>query len=262
MPRCIITPFMLDRRLPDVERLVVPGSLMNDPTVPAGDLFEIVGGLLVPLAAMVEQVRREGQRPVSIGGDCCQTIGVLAGLRRGGVDPVILWLDAHGDFNTPETSPSGFVGGMPLAMLAGRGDTRLLKAAGLNPVPERDIVLCDARDLDPLERKAVETSQIGHVRSLADVPARIPEGRPLYVHVDLDVIDPSDAPAMLYPVPGGPSAAAVRDLLETLVRTRDVAGASMTLWALDRDADGATARACIDAVTPLLASDAEIRQAG
>src|SRR5512136_997268 len=89
-----------------------------------------------PLAEFTAQTVLHGDRPVSLAGDCCTPLGVLAGLQQAGLVPVLLWLDAHGDFNTWETTPSGFLGGMPLAMLVGRGDQTMAQAVGLRPLPE------------------------------------------------------------------------------------------------------------------------------
>lgn len=232
--RHLLTPFFLETPLPAARSLAADDWIVNAPEV-EGDQFARVGAVIRHLATLVADVRATGATPVSLGGDCCQSIGVLAGVRRSGVEPVLLWLDAHGDFNTWDTSPSGFIGGMPLAMLAGRGDQRLLEAVGLSALPERDIVLADARDLDPLERRSLEASGVRHVTRIEDVVAALPADRPLYVHFDVDLLDPSEAPAMLYPVPGGPSAARVRALFATLARTREIAAVSLTLWQLGQD---------------------------
>jgi arginase len=179
---------------------------------------------------------------------------VITGLQRAGLAPRLLWLDAHGDFNTPATSPSGFLGGMPLAMLVGRGDTALLRALGTRPLAEEDVLLCDARDLDPEEGRALAGSAVRHCRSLEAVTAVPVADRPLHVHLDVDVLSLEDAPAMRYPVPGGPRVSA----LQALGRQLAVGGApisvSVTTWDFDRDQDGRTARACLEALGGLLTS--------
>jgi arginase len=83
---------------------------------------------------------------VSIAGDCCTSLGVAAGLLAAGIDPTLIWFDAHGDFNTWETTPSGFLGGMPLAMLAGRGEQTIVHGVGLKNLEESNIYLADARE--------------------------------------------------------------------------------------------------------------------
>jgi arginase len=151
-------------------------------------------------------------RPLVVAGDCVAAIGVLAGLRRKGIDPRLVWLDAHGDFHTWETTSSGFVGGMPLAMLTGRGEQTVVDGAGLEPPADERVVLVGARQLDPGEDGAVAASGIRRV------PVRdvwVPAG-PFMVHLDVDVVDPGDMPAVSYPVPGGPSLAEVAAALESL----------------------------------------------
>ena len=81
----------------------------------------------------------------------------MAGLQAAGLSPVLVWLDGHGDFNIPETSPSGFLGGMPLAMMVGRGDPAFGRSVGLTPISEQDVWLVGARDIDPPEQETYRT---------------------------------------------------------------------------------------------------------
>jgi arginase len=251
--RRLITPFFLDR--PSVPHRGLPGNWLNDVTLHDGPLTKRMSAVHEPLAAEVARTIGAGDRPVSIGGDCCAVIPVIAGLKRAGVAPRLLWLDAHGDFNTAETSPSGFIGGMPLAMLVGRGDQELLRALGMEPVPERDVILCDARDLDPGEREAVEGSEVRHVRSLAAILEDDLSDRPLHVHLDVDVLSLEDAPAVLYPVAGGPRCTELVELGRRLAARKAPMSVSMTTWVFDRDADGRTAEACTTALEGLLAKE-------
>ena len=104
--------------------------------------------------------RLMAKKPFAIVGDCCQVIPVMAGLERAGVKPTLVWLDSHGDFNTWDTTPSGFLGGMPLAMLTGRGDQRMMQAVAQTTIADERVILSDGRDLDPGERLLVEQSEI------------------------------------------------------------------------------------------------------
>lgn len=248
--RRLVTPFFLDH--PSVPHRGLLGDWLNDQALHDGTVTERLAAVHAPLAAEVARTIASGERPVSIAGDCCAVIPVVAGLQRAGVAPRLLWLDAHGDFNTPNTSPSGFIGGMPLAMLVGRGPQELLEAQGVKPLPERDVVLCDARDLDPGERTALEGSKVRHVRSFEDLLEERFDDRPLHVHLDVDILSLDDAPAVLYPVPGGPRVGALRELGRRLAATRAPVSVSMTTWTFDRDLDGATATACLDALDGLL----------
>lgn len=167
--------------------------------------------------------------PLVYAGDCVCAIGVLAGLQHLGIEPTLVWYDAHGDFNTPATTPSGFLGGMPLAMIVGRGDPAIAAAAGLTPLPEQQAVLVGARDLDPGEAEALEGSDVRMVE-VADVDGGLVPDGPLYVHVDVDVVDPAEMPAVNYPAPGGPPLAAVAASLQRLAATGRVAAVSLSCW--------------------------------
>jgi arginase len=191
-------------------------------------------------------------RPVSIAGDCCASIGVLAGLQRVGLNPTLIWFDAHGDFNTWETTPSGFLGGMPLAMLAGLGDQTLVEGVGLNPLPEAQIILTDGRDLDPGERELLNQSQVVHLSSVESLmEAPLPDS-PLYVHFDTDVINPAEAPAMNYRTPGGPSVAVLRKVFRQLAATGRIRAVSMSTWNPELDHDGRSRQASMDLLNELL----------
>jgi arginase len=198
------------------------------------------------IAEYVENAARRGHRPVIIAGDCCASIGVAAGLQRAGFDPVLVWLDAHGDFNTWETTPSGFIGGMPLAMLVGRGEQTLMHAVGVRPFEEDRVILTDARDLDPDEKQALQDSRVNLVtdfRAMCDHPLA---SQPLWIHFDVDLVNPDDAPAMSYRAPGGPSAALVRTLFHTLAQTARIVAVSVSTWNPELDPDGRTQSVCME----------------
>lgn len=195
-----------------------------DPALPDADPQHRMAVLYNELADWVAKT----DDPVVYAGDCVSTIGVLAGLQRRGIKPTLLFFDAHGDFHTWETSQSGFIGGMPLAMLTGRGEQTIVAGAGLTTLPDDRVVLIDGRDLDPGEDEAVATAGIGP-RSVADFGDHISDG-PLYVHVDGDVVDPHDMPAMNYPAPGGPSLEEVREAMVTLEGTGRVVAFSVSSW--------------------------------
>jgi arginase len=165
--------------------------------------------------------------PVVFASDCTSAIGAVKGL-GGGVG--VIWYDAHGDFNTPETTPSGFLGGMPLAMLAGRGDLCYMRRVGLEPLDERDIIITDARDLDPGEAVALRESPVKHLPDVtALLTAALPD-KPLYVHLDTDVVNTAEMPGMAYPAAGGPSLAEVASTLERVGRDGQIAGLLVSLW--------------------------------
>jgi arginase len=248
----LLNPFFLDSPAPLLNRLLKPAWIVNRPAIGEGNQSARIQAIHTPLVERVRAVAAAGGRPVSVGGDCLQTAAVLAGLRLAGIDPVIVWLDAHGDFNTPETSPSGFIGGMPLAMLVGKGDSWLRENVGLEAIAERDVILSDGRDLDPGEAASLAGSQVAHVRRVAEIPGHVPPSRPVYVHFDTDVIDLREAPAMMYPAAGGPSVADLRRMAQALHRTHAVVAVSMTAWDLGRDGDDQTERSCLSVLDALV----------
>jgi arginase len=179
--------------------------------------------------ALAEAITTHGDKiPIIFASDCTSALGALKGLERH--NPAVLWYDAHGDFNTPETTLSGFLGGMPLAMLVGRGNERLMQGVGLVPLNERDVLITDARDLDPAEGVLLRQSNLTHLRhvnELLDVP--LPQ-KPLYIHLDVDVVDSAEMPAMNYPASGGPSLDQVAATLDRVAREGQGVGILLSLW--------------------------------
>lgn len=224
----IVTPYYIDVEAPNLENYAQNGWQLNTVDLPDSDPQGKASAVHKPLADMVEAAARAGKRPISIAGDCCATIPVMAGLQRAGISPTFLWLDSHGDFNTWETSPSGFLGGMPLAMIAGLGELRMNDAVGLRPIPEENIVLADGRDLDEGERTLVENSDITHIKTFADLKEHAFEG-PVYIHFDVDVLHLDDLPAVNYPARGGPKASEVADVFRHLKKNLDIIAVSSTI---------------------------------
>lgn len=182
----------------------------------------------VNLALAAAVAAHKDKVPLVFASDCISTLGVLKGLEHH--NPALLWYDAHGDFNTPETTPSGFLGGMPLAALVGRGNQHWLEGIGLTPLDEQDVIITDARDLDPEEGEMLRQSTLTHwpeVRDLLDAPL---PGKPLYIHIDTDVVNTTEMPAMNYPAPGGPSLAETAGTLARVSRDVQVVGLSFSLW--------------------------------
>ncbi len=248
----ILTPFVLDQHSSELEILAQSSWTINRPNLPEGSLQQRLSELHRPLVDLVAQAVARGQRPVSIAGDCCTAIGVLAGLQRAGQDPTLIWLDAHGDFNTWETTPSGFLGGMPLAMVVGRGEQTLVNAMGLRPLPEAHVILTDGRDLDPGERQALAGSAVRHYSVPHALLMQPLADRPMYIHFDTDIINPDDAPAMTYRTPSGPSAAELEALFRSLALAGHIVAISMATWNPQRDQDGHSQTVCMALLQALL----------
>lgn len=216
-----------------VRRLVRVGAPSDDPKVA---LPAIAGRV----AAEIEGALREGRFPVMIG-DCAAAVGVAAGLAgASGGNASLVWCDAHADLNTPETSPSGYYGGMPLATVIGRGAPWWRDGAGGGlPLPEDRTALVGARerDLDSGERavlaggkvafyppsslgdpaaRAETLAKIGRLASgpkvAAGVHASAASRGGLYFHVDVDVLDPAILSSVYFPSPGGLAVADLYDV--------------------------------------------------
>jgi arginase len=173
-------------------------------------------------------------------------------LQRAGIEYSLIWLDAHGDFNTWETTPSGFLGGMPLAMLVGRGEQTMLEAVGIGKLAEERVLLMDARDLDPAEKVALAESNVLRLPSVGDLIEHPLLDMPIHVHFDTDIIDSAEAPAMNYPAPDGPSAEELQEAFRYLARTGKVRAISMSTWNPGLDHDGRTREVCMRLLQTLL----------
>ncbi len=252
--RVILTPFFLDEPLPGLESLAASDWLINKPELPAGDKQHRMSVLHRQLAEHTTLSILNGERPVSIAGDCCTAIGMLAGIQRAGLDAFLIWLDAHGDFNTWQTSPSGFLGGMPLAMMVGRGEQTMPKALNLQPIAEDHVVLADARDLDPAEKILVGQAAIKHLTDVKDLLSCCLPDKPLYIHLDTDIVDPNEAPAMNYKADGGPSSADLQMVFKHLSRSGNIAAVSLSAWNPELDEDGQSRIVCMQLLDALIGS--------
>jgi arginase len=172
------------------------------------------------IAAATEKSLTEGFLPLLLGGDHSIAVGVAAGVanffRKDKKQIGYLWLDAHGDMNTPESSPSGNVHGMPLAAIMGYGAPELVDLLGFKPKAEPgNIVIVGARDLDAQERKIVKRAGV-HVFTMRDIDERgmrevmsdalkyaMDDTAGVAVSLDMDFVDPADAPGVGTPVRGG-----------------------------------------------------------
>jgi len=215
---------------------------------PSGARAEIdtAFGLMRELASTVRRAREAGRFPLVLAGNCNTAVGTVAGL-GGGERTAVLWFDAHGDFNTPETTISGRLDGMALAMLTGRCWRELaLRVPGFTPVPDGAACLVGARDLDPLEADALEGSAVRRVAAAdadTDLAAALISLRchanGIYVHVDLDVLDPSEGRANGYPAaPGGVRLEALERAIAATAAACPIEAAAFTAYDPHVDADG------------------------
>jgi arginase len=210
----------------------------DDPIVNLG----LIGG---EIAAAVAEGRRAGKPVLVAGGTCDAVPGVIGGLQQAhGLEARIglVWCDAHGDFNTPRTTLSGMLGGMPVAVAAGLAYPRWRELSRQAvPLPTDRILMVDVRNLDPPEEQLIRATDVviaapatgfpgaDLAASVADLAARCDL---LYLHVDADVLDARYVPNHRTPEPGGPSMEQVLAALDTVFATGKVAlFAVVAIWA-------------------------------
>ena len=187
---------------------------------PAAKYLSQIAAACDALASRVDQALRGGAMPLVLGGDHSVAIGTATGVgrhfRQAGDSVGLIWLDAHADMNTPETSPSGNVHGMPLACIAGMGPAELRDLSGYRPkVDPRNTVIVGLRDVDDMEKPHVRESGVRAftmrdidergLRSVMEEAIRIASDGTAGFHLslDMDVVDPVHAPGVGTPVRGG-----------------------------------------------------------
>jgi arginase len=165
------------------------------------------------LAAQVEAIERAGDLPIVLGGDHSIAMGTLAGLRRAGRRPGVIWIDAHGDINTPRSTPSGNVHGMPLAVAVGLAEGPFpdelrgtVDGASCALLATRSV---DAEERDNIRRAGVtaitmaDIDRLGMAAAMEKAIAVASKGQGIHLSLDIDAIDPDDAPGVGTPVRGG-----------------------------------------------------------
>lgn len=195
-----------------------------------------IGRLGAKTAALVADARTQGDAALILAGDDTAGVGVVSGLQHSdgvGASIGIVWLDAHGDFNTPETSVSGILAGMPVAILAGLAGPNWRGAAGLAaPVPTDRILIAGVRDLDEKEDALLRSTSVRVIRAEG-----VRQGDPfvqavnrlahscavLSLHVDLDVLDPAHVPSSSTPSANGLEIDEAIDAIATVLKTGKVA---------------------------------------
>ena len=230
------------------EALEASGASVVTDTIELSEPFsnevQLCFELIRRVRGRVAAARADGAFPVILSGSCCfAALGVVAGLDESA--PGVVWFDAHGDFNTPETTTQGYFDGMGLAVLVGDAWQGMLATVpGARPVAQTAVVQAGARDFDDEEEVRLRESDVTQVTpqelvsgdALSDALGALePEPSGIYLHVDLDVLDREAANVNVYSASGGISpeqlSARVEDVLGTgLVR-------AMALTAYDPECD-------------------------
>lgn len=218
-----------------------------------GNIFSLASAL----SLQVRAVRQEGGVPVVLGGNCNTAIGVMAGLSDEPA-PGLVWFDAHGDLNTPETSESGYFDGMPLAVILGWCWTAMARAVpGFSPVSEEFVMHVGGRDFDSGEREALNASRIGVVdarrlrspsrgATLAQGARRLAQRvSGIDLHLDLDVMDKRDGVANRFAAAGGPRLGAIEAAIRTVGEACEVRALTLCSYNPGVDSDRRGLRAAM-----------------
>ncbi len=221
-------------------RLGVPAHQVGRPE-PArnADPETELSAALPALTEMAERCRRVlqgGFVPVSALNRCAVALATLPVFANHRPDACVVWLDAHADLNTPRSSGTGYLGGMALAGPVGLWDSGL--GSGLAP---GNVVLGGVRDVDPPERRLIDSGRIAALRPGPDLTDRLRDaiaGRPVYVHLDCDVLEPGIVPTD-YRVPGGTDLAELHELSAT-VAEHEVIGIEVGEFEADGSEEGGT----------------------
>ena len=198
-----------------------------------GTAFQLYG-------ALASRVRETDATPVVLAGNCGACLGTLAGV--GGRTGVI-WLDAHGDFNTPDTTVSGYLDGMVLAIAAGRCFRAIAGKHGFEPVDEHHILHLGGRDFDAPELAAMQASPMALVRNVdesfdravGELGKRVDQ---VVFHIDMDVIDPSHGRANQYAAPDGLSPDDIIRAIERTSAVTKIAGINLCSYDPAHDPEG------------------------
>jgi len=201
----------------------------------SGDPVADLGAYSGLIAGAVRQAIESGSWPVLTGGSCNHLPGMIGGIQQA-VDATVrlglLWLDAHGDFNTPHTTLSGMLGGMPVAVTAGLCHAAWRDGAGITaPLPTNRIMMIDVRNLDPAEEALIRATDVEIVRiaagGLEHVVQRVREFAEsvdfIYVHVDADILDESLQPNHPTVEPGGLDVQQTMAIVEAAMQSGKVA---------------------------------------
>lgn len=215
------------------------------------------------LAERVRAAREKGALPLVLAGNCNSCLGTIAGS-----DPQslgIIWFDCHGDLNTPETTESGFLDGMGLAVAMGRCWTKVAKTIlGFTPIPDNRVLMIGMRQLDPGEIDLLEHSNItlikgDHIRQeglqaslvepLTAFRSKVPR---IYLHIDLDALDPQVGTANEYAEPNGLLVEEMKDALSMICQQFEIAAVAFTAYDPSFDPDHRIFQATVQIMQHLL----------
>ena len=243
----------------DIGNLSIPQPESKPEGHPHLKYLEPIVHVSEELANLVATSLQENEFPLVLGGDHSIGLGSISGVARVHRNVGVIWVDAHGDFNTEESTPSGNIHGMILAALAGFGNNQLTHLGGWGPKLNKDtIAIIGVRDLDAGEQALLRTHAI-HVFTMSDIDQRgisevmrqaiavvSPEGNPLHLSLDMDALDPREAPGVGTPVRGGLSYREAHLAMEMIADTRRLISMDVVEVNAILDRENATARLAVE----------------
>jgi arginase len=220
-----------------VARLEANGAAVQVTTLEtaSADQRDSAFDLARQIAAATQAAVQRDHFPVILAGNCIASVGGFAGVES---RTAVLWLDAHAGFNTPETSPSGFLDGMTLAVITGRSYREQSRSvAGFQPLVDSELVMLGVRSIDEGERAIVNGVSVAQTEQELSRAVSELQRAGLYVHVDLDVLDPSSLRANQFATPGGLTTDSLIACIAEAARAKPIA--AMAIAAYDPSGDAA-----------------------
>ena len=212
-----------------VEQLETAGLSARVATLEtSGDALHAAFDLARQIASATSAAVQSGRFPIILAGNCLATLGAFAGL---GSSAAVLWLDAHADFNTPDTSPSGFLDGMALAIITGRccrGESA--HVSGFHPLPDEELIMLGVRSVDAGEQPIVDGIAVVRTKDELGRALHNLKRDDLYLHVDLDVFDPTSLRANQFATDGGWTTAEVLAGIGEAARRKRITALAITAY--------------------------------
>jgi arginase len=205
----------------------------------------------------VRTARAADRFPIVLSGNCLSAVGVIAGL---GAPTGVMWIDAHGDFNTPQTTTSGFLDGMTLATATGRCWSELTHSIeGFQPVPDKAVVMFGTRDLDPGEGAALDRAgivRLGAGAALSEIEPVLDNigqtHNKFYIHLDMDALDPNEGRANGFAARGGFTNQKLQVLLGAIAGKLPVQALTVACYDPSFDSHGTVCAAALKGVATVL----------
>jgi arginase len=249
----------------DIGNIVVPQPESQPIGNPRLKYLDPIVQVSEELAAWVTTALQDDEFPLILGGDHSIALGSISGVAKVYNHVGVIWVDAHADFNTQETTPSGNIHGMVLAALAGLGDQRLTHVGGWAPkLDKANIVIIGARDLDSGEQALLRTHHIS-VFTMSDIDR---QGMPvilrqaiaiagrhdhaIHLSLDMDSLDPREAPGIGTPVRGGLSYREAHLAMEMIADSRRLVSMDVVEVNSILDRENATARLAVELILSAL----------